>query len=191
MMNRRNIFCAIAMCAISMPVLALPIYNSLPVAELSSQFLPTWGSGQALVTSSVYSLTDSSGFLYTYRVSGSTAKFTWFSVALNPGTLLDNNSGYESPGTLPFEWLPVEDFLNPTSFEAFFNTGLTFGNSALLWFTSPNNPDSKPAIGALAKLSASGGTFAEGNVLVPVPEPLTMTLLGFGWLALRSCKRKG
>jgi hypothetical protein len=142
----------------------------------------------ASVASNVYELGPTAGgFLYTYQISEATTKFTWFSVALYKGTSITGYS-YETPGTAPFAWEPVEDIANPSSIEAFFKSGLTSGSSALLWFTSPTSP--VPGMGALAKLSATDGGYAEGVVLVPVPEPMTMTLLGLGMLALRSIKRK-
>jgi hypothetical protein len=173
-----------------MSAFALPVFNPVPVSggELSSSFVPITGSGSAMVISTVYLLEPAAGgYLYTYQITDATAKFTWFSVALNSGTSIID-WGIEATGTMPINWLPVEDALNPNSIEAFFNTGLTSGDSALLWFTSLNGPTSGD--GALARLSATSGAYSVGSVLIPVPEPLTVTLLGFGWIAVRSFKRK-
>jgi hypothetical protein len=192
-MNRRIFLCAVTMCAMSISALAVvpPSHNPVPVSggELTDLFTGA-GTGQALVTSKVYSLGPTAGgYLYTYQITGATANFTWFSVALNSGTSI---LGYESDETLgikPVNWLPVEDAVNPNSIEAFFRNGLTTGDSALLWFTAANGPT--PGDGALARLSANGGAYALGSVLIPVPEPITMALLGLGWLVVRSYRRKG
>jgi hypothetical protein len=192
-MNRRMIFCAISICLIGMSSFATipPSHSPAPVlgGEFSDLFSGT-GSGHATVISKVYSLGPTAGgYLYTYQITGATANFTWFSVALNPGMSIDSCNSDETFGIKPIEWLPVEDYTNPNSIEAFFKNGLTSGNSALLWFTTSDGPT--PGLGALARLSANGGAYAEGTVLVPVPEPLTVTLLGFGWLAaVRSFRRK-
>jgi hypothetical protein len=190
-MNRRNILCALTMCLVSMSAMAvgIPPHGGF---NLFDQLLNESFSGDgytASVTSTVYDLGPTAGgYLYTYQITGATTKFTWFSVAFYKGTSIMNYS-VEAPGTAPNLWEPVEDAANPSSIEAaFFNPGLTSGSSALLWFTSPTSP--VHGVGALAKLSATDGGYAEGVVLVPTPEPMTMTLLGLGMLALRSIKRK-
>jgi hypothetical protein len=192
MMIRRSILCAITMCAISMSAIAtLPPYDPVLVDEFSNELFAGSGS-QAFVTSQVYKLDPAAGgYLYTYQISGATTKFTWFSVAFQPQTSIIEK-GYEiAAGTInPFAWEPVTDGDVITSIEAFFKSGLTeTGKSALLWYTSPNGPG--PSLGALAKLSLTGGgAYAEGLVLVPTPEPMTAGLLGLGWLVVRSYRRK-
>jgi hypothetical protein len=196
-MNRRIFLCAVTICAVSISAMAaLPANLGVYQAPLEDTFS---GYGyQAKVTSTVYQLDPASdGFLYTYQISvpneqpDPKPKFTWFSVALNPGTEI-RNKNWELNGIVPFMWEPVEDENNnPISIEAFFKKGLTFssGDSALLWFTSPNSPDY--GWGALSQNSGGLTILVEGNVLVPqVPEPMTLSLLGLGMLALRSFKRK-
>lgn len=187
-MIRRIFLCAIAMCVMSVPTMALLPSHNPAIFDQSPNELFSGSGHQAFVTSTVYELDPAAGgYLYTYKISGATTKFTWFSVALNQGTSIVDWD-FETPGITPFAWEPVENQFNPTSIEAFFKTGLT-GDSALLWFTSLNKPVA--GLGALAKLSVTGGAYAEGLVLVPVPEPMTAGLLGLGWLAVRSYRRKG
>ncbi len=184
---KRALFLCAVLYAISAQVAAFPDYEGLgPIATLTKVFTPVWNVGQAIVTSNVYdALDDEVGYIYTYQISGATTKFTWFSVAINPGeiiTLWD----FDLPGTAPAVWSPIDTPVN--SIEAFFSTGLTAGNSALLWFTSPGAPG--PGNGALAKLSYTGGTFATGEVLTPLPEPLTFVLFGAGGVMLCAYRKR-
>ena len=189
MMNKRIILSAITMCLVSMSALAsLPSHNPVFVDQLNDTF--TGDGYQASVTSTVYELGPTAGgYLYTYQISGATTPFTWFSIALDPAVSIIAS---DSDGIVNTPWFfaPVGSYADPTSIEAYFNPGLTSGTSALLWFTSSFAPDINPGIGALAKLSGVGGAYVEGNVLVPIPEPITAALLGLGMLAVRSFKRK-
>ena len=185
-MMRTAIPCIIALCVVCTQAIAsFPAYvGSGPIQEITDEFAPVYGSGQASVTSKVYEGQDGD-YIYAYLISDSTAKFTWFSVALDPAISV-NSWDYDLPGTAPAIWAPVDS--PATSIEAFFAAGLTSGDSAVLWFTSSNAP--VLGTGALARLSYTGGTYAVGDVLVPVPEPVTAILLGVGWLAVRSYRRK-
>jgi hypothetical protein len=188
MKNVAVFLCALAVCAISgetIAALSLPSYlGSGPIQQMNSLFVPAYGTGQASVTSKVYNAA-SGGYIYSYQISETTANFTWFSVALNPGTSI-TSYGYDSSGITPMDWSPVDS--PATSIEALFSTSVKPTNtSSLLWFTSPNAPEINTLGGALAK----NGAYTVGDVWAPVPEPMTAILLGAGWLALRSWKRKG
>lgn len=185
-MMKKAIPCILALCIVCTQAIAsFPAYvGSGPIQEVTDEFAPVYGSGQATVTSQVYEGQDGN-YIYAYLISGSTAKFTWFSVALDPAITVISWD-YELPGTAPAIWAPVDS--PATSIEAFFATGLTSGDSALLWFTSPESPDM--GTGALARMSNTGGTYAIGELIVPTPEPATLIMLGIGWLAMRPYRRK-
>lgn len=194
---KREVVCisAIALCLLSLPAVATLISTPLPAGTLIgspyiSPFILVGGvDTKAYVTSWAYDLGGDT-YLYAYQISGATAKFTWFSVAFNPIAINEWHVEYTTE-TAPIEWVPVDDSTAATSMEAFFSPGLTAANnSALLWFTCTKAPDPSYGAGALAKMSIGGGVYAEGNVLVPLPEPLTAILLGSGWILLRRYKHK-
>jgi hypothetical protein len=198
MMKRIVYLYMVLLCLLSIPAMAtlnlapVPSHtvNPAPFDQLANQgFTVVYGSGvgnsKANVTSTVYKA-DAGGYIYTYQISNAAIKFTWFSVAFDP--ILITNWGVQTPGSTPTAWDPADDSSAATNVEAFFSSGLTASNSAILWFTCANAPSN--GVGALAKLSGTGGTYAEGTVLVPVPEPLTAILLGSGWILLRKYKHK-
>ncbi len=184
-MQKEEVFLYIVMlCVLPAPLLALPLHGEDPIQQMTDIFEPGVGIGQASVTSEVYEAIGG-GYIYAYQISDATVDFTWFSIAFNPGTTV-TSLDYDSTGLDPMDWLLVNT--PPTSIEALFDSGLASNTSSLLWFTCTEAPAN--GVGALAKLSVGGGVYAEGNVLVPVPEPMTIILLSAGWLMLRSCKRK-
>jgi hypothetical protein len=193
---------AIALCLMSMPAIgslnlaSVPSHVSNPFNQqlLNQNFVVVYGAGlgttKAKVTSNVY-MADAGGYIYTYQISAATTTFTWFAAALN--SIAVTNWGVDASGTQtkPAAWDPVDVASASTSIEAFFTPGLTAANSsAILWFTCAQAPDPQNGSGALAKLTVGNGVYAVGNVLVPIPEPLTMLLLGGGWMMMRTCNRK-
>lgn len=189
------------LCLLSIPAMAslnlapVPSHLANPAPFMQSpneDFIVVYGSGlgtaKAKVTSKVYTA-DAGGYIYTYQISNATVKFTWFSVALD--SIAVSNWGVQVTGgeTSPASWDPVDDPSAAINMEAAFSPGLTAtSNSAILWFTCTQAPAT--GVGALAKLGVGGGTYAEGNVLVPLPEPLTAILLGGGWILLLRYKHK-
>jgi len=192
------------LCLLSIPAMAslnlAPVPNHLmnpaPFVPplVNEDFIVVYGSGlgtaKAKVTSTVYKA-DAGGYIYTYQISNAAVKFTWFSAALNSVAITDLGVDVSGTEMQPVAWVPVDDSSAATSVEAIFSPGLTAANnSAILWFTCAKAPDPTYGEGALAKLSIVGGVYAVGNILVPIPEPITMILLGSGWLLLRICKHK-
>ena len=188
---------AVLLCLLSIPAAATLNLEAMPAHDLplfqeltDQNFIVVYGNGlvgttKAKVTSTVYTTTG--GHLYAYQISNAEVKFSWFSVALNSINVTD--WGVEIPGSTPIAWDPVDDPLAAINMEATFSPGLTATKkSAILWFTCTEAPAN--GVGALAKLSLGGGVYAEGNVLVPLPEPMTIILLSAGWLTLRSWRRK-
>lgn len=193
--------CVVIFCLIGIPAMAslnlasMPAHNSTWIQRLPDQdFIVKCGGGlgttQAYVTSTVYEATGeyAGKYIYAYQISGATTKFTWFSVAFH--SIPITKYGVEVSGTElpPIAWdVVVDDDSVPASInmEALFSPGLT-SNSAILWFVCDDDTPGD-GIGALAKMSVGGGTYAEGAVLVPFPEPMTMVLLGSGLIMLRFC----
>jgi hypothetical protein len=179
----------------SLNLASMPAHDSTWIQQLADQdFIVKYGSGlntaKAKVTSTVYKA-DAGGYIYAYQISGATTKFTWFSMAFH--SIPITKYGVEASGTeiLPVAWdVVVDDDSVPASknMEALFSPGLT-SNSAILWFVCDDDTPGV-GVGALAKLSVGGGTYAEGAVLVPSPEPMTMILLGSGLVMLRFCRHK-
>jgi hypothetical protein len=203
MMKRIVYLHAALLCLLSIPAAATlnlaPVPNHLanpaPFDQLVDEdFIVVYGSGlntvKAEVTSKVYEA-DAGGYIYTYQISNAAVKFTWFSVVFDPVAIaaITDYGVVPGTGTTPLAWEPVMDgSSDATNVEAFFSPGLTSSDSAILWFTCTDAPGS--GAGALAKLSSTGGVYAEGAALVPNPEPLTVVLLGSGWALLRRHKRR-
>ncbi len=151
------------------------------------------GPGIASVDSEVFYY-DSGPFNYvfTYQITNiSDVDLSWFSVQIldGAGVFDDPGPGFDTgTGVEPAQW----DIVNSPaqSVEGIFTgTNGPAESSALLWFAGNNEPIWGQ--GALAGLS-SGYVFATGDLLVPapVPEPVTLLLLGAGGLAVVIRKRR-
>jgi hypothetical protein len=202
MMKRQiSCLCVVVFCLISIPAMAtlnlasMPAHDSTWIQQLANQdFIVKYGSGlntvKAKVTSTVYKA-DAGGAIYAYQISNAAVKFTWFSVAFH--SIPITRWGVEVSGTeiQPVAWdVVIDDDSAPasTNMEALFSPGLT-SKSATLWFVC-NDDTPGTGVGALARLSVGGGTYAEGAVLAPSPEPMTMVLLSGGLIMLRFCRHK-
>ncbi len=97
-------------------------------------------------------------------------------------------TGYDTGTNDPTSWTTVGS--PATSVEGLFAVQIAPGlDSSLVWFTSPYGPTRD--LGSLTGLGTKGTfNYLEGGILTPIPEPMTMVLLGAGWLALRTCGRK-
>jgi hypothetical protein len=192
-MMKKIVYLHAAMASLNLAFVPNHFANPLPVDQLVNEdFIVMYGIGagtaKAKVTSEVY-IADAGGYIYTYQISNAAVKFSWFSVALD--SINVTNWGVQVTGseTQPMAWNP--DDSPAASIEALFSPGLTAANnSAILWFTCANDVDPVHGTGALAKLSIGNGVYAEGNVLVPLPEPLTVIFLSGGWILLRTYKHK-
>jgi len=129
-------------------------------------------------------------YVFTYQITNiSDVDLSWFSVQILegagvfdiPAPSFDLGTGVE-----PDEWDIVN--LPAQSVEGIFTSTIGPGeSSARLWFASDNAPIWGE--GALAGLS-SGFVFATGDLLVPIPEPATLLLLGTGGLVAVIRKRR-
>ncbi|MGH2271011.1 hypothetical protein ACQ9LF_04360 [Anaerohalosphaeraceae bacterium U12dextr] len=175
----------IAFCAMSLQAVALPAYSS-QVQQITTTFSPVYGTGSAEVTSTVYAATGG-GYIYAYEIKNATNTFSWFSVALLPGAVV-TGTGYDAGTNDPTSWTTVG--VPATSVEGLFAIQIAPGvDSSVVWFTSPGAPTRD--LGSLTGLGTKGTfNYLEGGILTPIPEPMTMVLLGAGWLALRTCGRK-
>jgi len=178
----------IAFCAMSLQAIALPAYTGPALASQMAVFNPVYGGGLAEVTSSVYAA-DAGGYIYAYEIKNATENFSWFSVALLPGSVV-TGTGYDTnPVTAdPISWTTVG--VPATSVEGLFAVQISATkDSSVVWFTSPQSYTRD--FGSLTGLGTKGTfNYLEGGILTPIPEPMTMVLLGAGWLALRTCGRK-
>lgn len=186
-MKKMTVFLAVvAFCAMSLQAVALPAYTST-VQSITTTFSPVYGSGSAEVTSTVYYDSGAAQYIYAYEVKNATNNFTWFSVSLATGAVI-TGTGYDPGSSDPSSWTTVGT--PATSVEGLFALQIAPGkDSSLVWFTTPNAPTRDD--GSLTGLGNKGVfNYLEGGILTPIPEPMTMVLLGAGWLALRTCGRK-
>jgi hypothetical protein len=166
----------VLLCAILLSLAAPQIFASLsPVASLPA----TFGSGQATVTSTVEYDNVANLFRYTYTVSNATEKFTSFMVAIDPSISIVSSGILSS---LVSSWVVTDD--NDAMVATITGNLKTSGATATVWFTCAQ--DYTTGDGALANVK----TYAQGSVLSPIPEPMTMLLLGSGWVLLRRYKSK-
>ncbi len=156
----------------------------------------TMNGGSALVDCEVYQYAPTSEnypgkYLYTYQITNnSSVGLSFFSVAVTSGSVI-NDVGRDSGTANPLFWTPVTDSDTSLvqSVDALFN--LTIKNtqtSALLWFVSDNGPVSEQ--GSLFGTSASGPRYAAADLLAPVPEPATISLLAIGGILAARARRK-
>jgi hypothetical protein len=132
---------------------------------------------------------DPYGYVYTYQITNiSDVDLTWFSVTFDavnvyePSWDSDPCLAWVDPDYWDIAGSPVQ------SVEGIFTS--TIGpseSSAILWFASDNGYGI--GTGALAGIS-SGYVFASGELIVPIPEPATLLLLGSGGLVAVIRKRR-
>jgi hypothetical protein len=139
----------------------------------------------ATVTSQVYNNYQSGPyvdkFVYTYQITNtSTAGISFFSVNIL-GADEPESPGWETIGDSidPASWVFA---VSPPSVDGYFNNKIAEGeSSSLLYFVSDNQPGLGE--GTLVGMDTNYNFVnATGNLTVPVPEPVTIILLGSGWL---------
>lgn len=128
-------------------------------------------------------------YVYTYQITNTSSDDTglsFFSVSILTGSTVESPE-HDSNGVLPLCWDIIDSPLERV--EALFSSSIDSGqNSALLWFFS--DYESTSAGGALSGMSSAGYVFATADdLLTPIPEPATVTLLGMGGLVLLWRKR--
>jgi hypothetical protein len=170
MMKKSLLMCAIMLCFVASPQVfaTLTFVTSLPASF----------GGLATVTSKV-ELDDVTGlYRYTYTISQATEKFTSFVIGVDPSVSIVS-PGYSS---LVSSWVLTDD--GDAMVATITGNLKTSGAVATLWFDCSQNYTTGD--GALSNVKS----YAPGNVLVPIPEPVTVVLLGSGWVLLRAYKRK-
>jgi hypothetical protein len=128
-------------------------------------------------------------YVYTYQITNTSSDDTglsFFSVSILAGASVESPE-HDSNGVLPLCWDIIDS--PPERAEALFGSSIDTGqNSALLWFFS--DYESTSTDGAVSGMSSAGYVFATADdLLAPVPEPATVTLLGMGGLILLWRKR--
>lgn len=163
---------------------ALPVGGSLD--QTYSATFDT-GLGTAIIDCKVYQYT-SGEFVYAYQIlnQNSSIGFSLFSVgipagatAYSPAVDSDSIAGWVDPLIAVVTGSPVQtvDYL-------FVDTINATELSAILWFVS----DSAPGLGIATLYGANVATTE--NLPVPVPEPLTFSLLVGGGMMLFARKRR-
>ena len=147
------------------------------------------GGGTAKVDSGAYLINSGSyegKYAYTYQITNidSGANLSFLSIGINNGVVIDDWN-HDIAAINPAIWTPVADNLLPPvttaqSFEALFNTQtIKSGNtSAVLWFVSENVPGFSQ--GALFGNSTAGPQYDTEQLIAPVPEPATLSLVAIG-----------
>ena len=120
-------------------------------------------------------------YIYSYKITNtSAAAFSFFSVEILDAAIanISDLNIDAMTGVAPDQWATVNSPMQ--SVEATFTSVIGSGqSSAILWFVSTDGPGSGD--GALVGMS-SGYVFAVGTLPTPVPEPVTVALLGIGSL---------
>jgi len=172
---------------------ALPDANTIPHSSLSGvTFTMDGGSAQVdCVVSKIIDGTYSDKYLYTYQITNnSSVGLSFFSIAVTSGAVI-NDTGWD-PGTAnPLQWTSVTDGDTSLvqSVDALFNLPIkNTQTSALLWFVSDNASASEQ--GSLFGTSASGPQYTAADLLSPVPEPATISLLTIGGILAARARRK-
>jgi hypothetical protein len=142
------------------------------------------GSGTATVNSGVYQCNDgeyNGKYVYTYQISNinTGVGLSFFSVGVTIGATVIGHDC--APGNIgPEDWSAVGDNLPLVqSVNASFDTPIKNGQgSALLWFVSDYGPTMGE--GFLFGFLSRVPEYDSAEVLAPVPEPATISLLTFG-----------
>jgi hypothetical protein len=151
-------------------------------------------SGTATVNSGVYQCNDgeyTGKYVYTYQISNISTGvgLSFFSVGVTNGATvigLDCAPGNIGPG----DWSAVGDNLPLVqSVNASFDTPIKNGQgSTLLWFVSDYGPTMGE--GFLFGFLSRVPEYDSAEVLAPVPEPTTISLLTFGGILAARARRK-
>ena len=148
------------------------------------------GSDMASVDSEVFfydsGLVD---YVFTYQIANiSDADLTWFSVTFDAVNVYEPSWDSDPCWIDPDNWYLIG---SPTESVQgiFIDTIGPSEMSAILWFKSDFGPNQEPGSGALAGIS-SGHVFASGELIVPIPEPTSLLLLGTGGLLAVIRKRR-
>lgn len=149
-------------------------------------------SGAYLINSGIYE----GKYAYTYQITNinSSVGISFFSVGINAGVVLDYWD-FDAGTINPAIWSPVADSLTvpvvaAQSFDALFNRPLikSGDTSAILWFVSGNIPGFSQ--GALFGTSSGVPQYKTGQLIAPVPEPATISLLTFGGILAALARRR-
>ncbi len=167
-------------------VLAVLLAVGPAMASISIQDVFTDGTYEVTVESVVAPYEGQYKYSYTILPS-TTANIQWFSVSLTAGAVI-SDMGVEAGTGEPVIWTLVSG-PDSSSTDAVFTATVPAGStSATVWFTSPQNFTVTP--GAAAGLNDGQYVATTGQVLSPIPEPATMTLLGLGAVLVTSLRKK-